>query len=62
MSNSFSAGGHIYIPGFYTGQTLLKKIEAAQTVSVVPKTFLPAGTGNQLMKFRSTPATQIYSY
>ena len=26
VSNSFNAVGDIYIPGFYTGQTLLKKI------------------------------------
>ena len=32
VSNSFSATGHIYIPGFYTGQTLLKKILTGKTV------------------------------
>ena len=44
MSNSFSALGHIYIPGFYTGRTLLKKnFNRQDCISVVPKHFcLPA--------------------
>ena len=53
LSNSFSVVGHIYIPGFYTGQTLSKQNLSKQGyISVVPKLFLPAGAGNQLIKFR----------
>ena len=47
MPNSFSAVGHIYIPGFYTGQILLKKFNQARLYSSGPQTFLSAGTGNQ---------------
>ena len=63
VSNSFSTVGDIYIPGFYTGQTLSKKkFNQARPYISGPQTFLCAGTGNQLIEFRSTPATQIYSY
>ena len=44
VSNSSSAVDHIYIPGIYTGQTLLKKhLSRQDCISTVPKLFyLPA--------------------
>ena len=36
--NLFSAAGHIYMHGFYTGQTLLKRnLSRKDCISVVPK-------------------------
>ena len=51
VSNSFSAAGHIYIPGFYTAQIALNKIEAGKTVYQRSPNFLLARTGNQLNNF-----------
>ena len=43
MSNSFSAAGHIYIPGLYTGQTIEKNLSRQDCMLMVPKLFcLPA--------------------
>ena len=41
---------------------LEKQFEQARLYINGSQTYLSAGTGNQLMKFRGTPATQIYSY
>ena len=51
---------HIYIRGFYTGQKLLKKNLTGKTVYQWSPNFLSAGTRNQLMKFRGTPATALF--
>ena len=59
VSNSFSVGDHIYIPGFYTSQTLLKKFKQSRLHISGPQTFLSGGTGNQLIKFRGTLATKF---
>ena len=41
VSNSFSDVIRIYIPGFYTGQTLLKKnLSTEDCISLVPKLFV----------------------
>ena len=56
VSNSFSAAGHIYIPGFYTGQTpLKKKLSRQDCVPVVAKRFcLPAlKTRDQILRHTS---------
>ena len=39
VSNSFSAVGHVYIHGFYRGQTLEKNLSRKDCMSVVPKLF-----------------------
>ena len=60
VSNLFSAVGHIYTPGFYTGQTLLKrKLSSQDCISVVPKLFV-CRHRNQLIKFRGTPVTALF--
>ena len=41
---------------------LEKEFQQARLYINGSQTYLSAGTGNQLMKFRGTPATQIYSY
>ena len=61
VSNSFSAAGHIYIPGL-DGPDPTEKIEAGKTVCQWSPNFLSVGTENQLINFRGTPASQISSY
>ena len=46
VSNSFRAAGHIYIHGFYTGQTLLEKTEAGKTIYLWSPNFLFSDTRN----------------